>query len=293
MTRWLRDAPLRHKLIALGLIASASAMFVVTIVFLVSTYVGARRTARDAVLAQTAITIDTISAPLAFNDRMAASDTLHALRSMPIIDVACTWDNRGQFFAAYQPSLSVPCPASPPLPMELSTPTSFQVSRPVIVGGRGVGTVYIRANFSSVAGQLRAQLYATIAALLLGALAAVGIGTIFQRAIAGPVTSLAQIAEDVTAKGDYSLRATESGGSDEVGHLVGAFNEMLTQIEKRDDELRTANRIKDEFLATVSHELRTPLNAILGWLQILQMTPVSEERLKQALASLDHNARAQ
>jgi CheY-like chemotaxis protein len=57
--------------------------------------------------------------------------------------------------------------------------------------------------------------------------------------------------------------------------------------------LRTANRLKDEFLATVSHELRTPLNAILGWLQILQMTPVSEDRLRQALASLDRNARAQ
>ena len=26
----------------------------------------------------------------------------------------------------------------------------------------------------------------------------------------------------------------------------------------------TANRLKDEFLATLSHELRTPLNAILG-----------------------------
>jgi signal transduction histidine kinase len=27
----------------------------------------------------------------------------------------------------------------------------------------------------------------------------------------------------------------------------------------------SANRLKDEFLATISHELRTPLNAVLGW----------------------------
>jgi signal transduction histidine kinase/ActR/RegA family two-component response regulator len=31
----------------------------------------------------------------------------------------------------------------------------------------------------------------------------------------------------------------------------------------------SANRIKDEFIATVSHELRTPLTAILGWSRIL------------------------
>src|SRR5207302_9646820 len=85
MTRWLRDAPIRQKLIVLGVLASASAMLVVSVVFLVATYVGARRSVRDAVLAQAAIASDTVSAPLAFYDRAAATDTLRALRSLAII----------------------------------------------------------------------------------------------------------------------------------------------------------------------------------------------------------------
>jgi signal transduction histidine kinase/ActR/RegA family two-component response regulator len=292
MTRWLLDAPIRQKLIALGLIASTCAMIVASTVFLVATYVGARRSVRDAVLAQQAITTENISAALAFSDRAAASDTLRSLRSLSSIDLACAWDASGRFFAAYQPRLALPCPVSPPGALEAPRLTTFEVAGPVVVGGRGVGTLYLQANFSTVAAQLRAQVYATLAALLLGALAAIVIATIFQRTIARPITALAATAEHVSAHGDYSIR-TQAASGDEVGHLVAAFNGMLAQIERRDEELRTANRLKDEFLATVSHELRTPLNAILGWLQILQMTPVSEERLAQALKSLDRNARAQ
>ena len=292
MRRWLRDAPIRHKLIALGLIASFSAMLVVSVVFLAAAYVGARRTAREAVITQAAIAMDAVSAPLAFNDRAVASEALQRLRALPILDLACTWDERGQFFAAYQAQVAILCPDAPPPPLERTTWRLFELSRAVVVGGRPAGTLYMRANFSSVDAQIAAQGYATIAALFLGALAAIAIGTLFQRAIARPLTALAGTAVEVSRHGDYSVRAAP-GGNDEVGHLVIAFNDMLVQIQRRDEELRTANRLKDEFLATVSHELRTPLNAILGWLQILQMTPVSEDRLKQALKSLDRNARAQ
>src|SRR4029453_2856328 len=92
--------------------------------------------------------------------------------------------------------------------------------------------------------------------------------------------------------GDSALRARKQGRS-EIGRVVGAFNDMVSGIERRDEELRTANRQKDDFLAVLSHELRTPLNAIVGWLQILRMQPKAPEVMERALVSLDRNARAQ
>ncbi|WP_422398716.1 ATP-binding protein [Trichormus variabilis] len=54
-----------------------------------------------------------------------------------------------------------------------------------------------------------------------------------------------------------------------------------------------ANRIKDEFLAVLSHELRSPLNPILGWSKLLQNGKLDEATAKQALASIERNAKLQ
>ena len=54
-----------------------------------------------------------------------------------------------------------------------------------------------------------------------------------------------------------------------------------------------ANRIKDEFLAVLSHELRSPLNPILGWTRLLQNGKLDATRQREALATIERNAKLQ
>jgi len=76
-----------------------------------------------------------------------------------------------------------------------------------------------------------------------------------------------------------------------IAHDITDRKEADAQLQRTNEELARATRLKDEFLANMSHELRTPLNAILGMAEGLQegvFGPVQEPQLK-ALQTIEHS----
>ena len=55
---------------------------------------------------------------------------------------------------------------------------------------------------------------------------------------------------------------------------------------------QSANRAKDEFLATLSHELRTPMTSVLGWSRMLKLG-LSDSEAQVAIDAIEQGASAQ
>jgi len=96
------------------------------------------------------------------------------------------------------------------------------------------------------------------------------------------------------------ISLTVSPIRNERGVVIGAskiardISERIRADEERKRLLeiaRSANSLKDEFLATLSHELRTPLNAIVGYSRMLQAGMIAGgEKQTRALETVVRNA---
>jgi signal transduction histidine kinase/ActR/RegA family two-component response regulator len=309
----------RSKLITMAVSTTFVALLAAAIAMLLYDLRNFQQTWVDDLTTQADI-IAAVTAPaLAFNDVKAAGQNLSVLRVRPQIVAGAVYTANGARFAQYaqQQSQDLSFPDQPGRPGARVERGELVVVRNIVDNGELLGTVYLRSRYDLVG---RLLSYAAIlgvvmlAALVIAALVA----SRLQKSITRPLMAVTNVARQVMQQRDFTLRVpgTEKG---EIGVLVTAFNDMLAEIGRRSHALQeanltlehegqvrhraeqallTADRRKDEFLATLAHELRNPLAPIRTGLDILRLrsgdaqatqraTDIMERQLRQMVRLVD------
>ncbi|TDU63187.1 HAMP domain-containing protein [Prosthecobacter fusiformis] len=261
--QFLHDIPIKRKLTIIIMSVSSAALLLACAVILMYERHAFRETmARDlAIMADTLD--DNVASGLSFNDPESIEHTLSTLQANPIIMAACVYDVGGERVAEYQrPDLDKPFDFAG---LEATGQTFHKdyldTFKTIILANEVIGSVYIAADLEFISQRLKRSATFVLAVLLASLLLAFFLSTRLQKFISVPVHHLAEIAGRVAKEKDYSVRAVKQS-DDELGSLIDAFNEMLSQIQMQDSELHTAQSNLETRVQERTQELAKSLSLL-------------------------------
>jgi len=316
----LRNIPIRQKLIIVILLTSGAVLLLTCSAFITYEIITLHRGMLQGYMTRAKIIAANSTASLAFQNETDAAEVLGALRTDQRVIAACVYDGNGKIFARYP--VNAQAGAFPAAPGESGFRSGhLDVFCPVVQGERRLGTVYVQAELTDLAEHYHA--YALLSAVIIAAslLLAYLLSRMLQKQVSVPILALAETAQAVSNKRDFSIRA-EKMSSDELGSLTDAFNQMLAEIQNQDKAIKKLNagleqrifertaeleltnqevqeanqklqeldKLKTDFFANVSHELRTPLTLILAPVEALLAAPEGSALRRETLQIVHNNA---
>lgn len=197
------------------------------------------------------IVADRCVAPLAFSDVQSANSNLRALKYHASIVYACIRTTDNEEFSEYIVDVKeiFECDEYNESRQLIVSDDHVDIYKPIMLEGQPIGVLQIKARLSDLTERVIKSIKVSLLVFTGLMLTAVLVSGRVMDLITEPIMRLKDIAQSVTMNQDYTLRANKTS-NDEVGVLVGVFNNMLDQIQQRDssliDEKEKAERSAEE-----------------------------------------------
>jgi signal transduction histidine kinase len=137
----------------------------------------------------------------------------------------------------------------------------------------GLGYVVLSRLHGDVPVMLFRLINSPIQLLMLSVIMGTILSVLFSQMLLRPMNQLIDATHKV-ARGDFSVRVDPADSPDELGELVGSFNEMTR-------ELGSNEMFKKDFINSFSHEFKTPIVSIRGFARQLERDDITDEERRE------------
>jgi two-component system, sensor histidine kinase and response regulator len=331
---WLLRIGFKHRLRAIVACASALAMASIVTLLLIGHSLSLRHSAADRLATALNIVASRAAESLAQSNLTTARQELSYLHAEPALRAAQLYDASGKFVAGVdltgKPTVADGTgPVSADLPPMGNEAIRYEgldavtIQVPVMLQSRRIGTLAALAHLNGIYAAAPSMLPWVLAGAALAGLLAFLVVALLESSIIAPVRGLGRELQRALQAKDFSIRV-ERHHDDDVGVLVGALEETLAELERRDRSLKAyqnevekrvrertvllnsavaeaqealvraecANRAKSDFLARMSHEIRTPMNGVLGMAELLRHSTTLDARQKRYASTIHQSGSA-
>ena len=234
--QFIKDISIKNKIIAIVIFISFTVISVGFIYIASRDLRNSQKEAQSRLLIETKLIGDYCIVPLTFNDKLQATETLSRLKYMESVEAGYLFDENGNLFASYPDTLD-----KTEIPKEISNQEVvfkdryFYITEPVKFQEKVLGTVFIRANSKELHAQNHKLIVVMVLLVFILIILSYVLAARIQKLISDPILKLAELTATISDKQDFNIQL-EPQGKDEVGILYQQFNNLLSQLLKRQKE---------------------------------------------------------
>ncbi len=249
---------IRQKLMAIIMAVTMTALLLASIAFVVYDTVAYRTSLEEELRVLVTITGDNCKAALQFDDAGGAHDVLSTLKSRRSILSAKLFTKDDLLFADYtRDDLKTHDFADSNIKHEgvYWSDGDVMIIQPIQSRDRKIGVIGLQSDLNSITDKLRQDIFVVGALILLVTLAAFLMASKLQQVMVKPIIRLAETAKQVSRDMKYDVQAPHFY-DDEIGDLTRSFNRMLSEIQERENSLKSYRDHLADLVKEGTHELQ-------------------------------------